>query len=340
MEPTFILGNNYFELIQQLKNMKMNVEDSPFIDNSFKQETDFFSGKVAQIEDEPFHILNAENGYNFIIKSGRPISGYDESLIKLPCMEGDGYLISYCLVEVGNDTYIPAIEMTFNFYTKSKIMNNNTNSTDYINHTDDIINSSKEDFIKNRNNLLSQYTSENSVLLIDGPLIAGNMGEHIINLDIDLLKKNIIPIHIVKNSGSSLIIDNIKGLKNDYNSDFHYAYHILGNGGNRTALYYYQDYNSPNKNKYFCYIKPLKNTTPIRVEFHSAIYDLFKGSLHSIFDLIYYMLLAQGNIKNLQPRIIAIAEKYSREILKTIDVNKLLVEIGLKPTMNYTRFGW
>lgn len=56
-------------------------------------------------------------------------------------------------------------------------------------------------------------------------------------------------------------------------------------------------------------------------------------------NLIYYLLLAQGNPKNPQIRPIAIAEAYARATLKLIDLNQLLRRFGLVPTINQERFG-
>jgi hypothetical protein len=337
VESRFIIGNNYFKLIDQLKSADIENFDDAFYDNSFSKQDFPYIGKVTEIESEPLYKLNAVNGYNFINK-GKQFCGYDETLIKIPCMEGDGYLCAYSLVGIGSKDYVPVEELTFNFYTKSKIIG--SDKEDFIDRCDNIIDSSKINYIINKGKLLTEYTPENSILLMDGPMIEGNIGQHIINLDTELLNKNIMPIHVVKNSDSSLIVDNIESYKNKYNSDFHYAYSLLGNGGKRTRLFYYQDEKSKSKNKYFCYIKPFSNVTPVRIEFHKLVYDLFRNSLNSVFDAIYYMLLEQGNYKNPQPRIIAIAERYAKEVINTIDVNKLLMEIGLKPTMNYTRFGW
>lgn len=57
-------------------------------------------------------------------------------------------------------------------------------------------------------------------------------------------------------------------------------------------------------------------------------------------DLVYYLLLVQGDLKNPQIRPIAIAEKYARKTLQLIDINKLTYGSGLIPTMNQDRFGW
>ena len=57
-------------------------------------------------------------------------------------------------------------------------------------------------------------------------------------------------------------------------------------------------------------------------------------------NLIYYLLLVQGYLQNPQIRPIAVAEKYARAILKMTDIDKLVRDSGLIPTMNQERFGW
>ena len=39
-----------------------------------------------------------------------------------------------------------------------------------------------------------------------------------------LLKKNVIPIFVVKNSNSNMVTENIPELKGKFNSDMHWAY--------------------------------------------------------------------------------------------------------------------
>ena len=62
--------------------------------------------------------------------------------------------------------------------------------------------------------------------------------------------------------------------------------------------------------------------------------------MDEIMDLIYYLLLVQGDLRNPQVRPIAIAEKYARETIHLVDINKLTRDSGLIPTMNQERFGW
>ena len=80
------------------------------------------------------------------------------------------------------------------------------------------------------------------------------------------------------------------------------------------------------------------NVSPQRVEFDINTYLKFPNETTNLFDLIYYMILAQGDIKNPQLRPIAIAEKFARATLRLIDLGKIMRSIGLIPTMNESRF--
>ena len=91
--------------------------------------------------------------------------------------------------------------------------------------------------------------------------------------------------------------------------------------------------------KVFCYIKPFE-VSPQRVEFHVNTYQNYKDFIDSVLDLIYYLLILQGDIKNPQVRSIAVAEKFARETIHLINLESIMKFSGLVPTMNQERFGW
>jgi hypothetical protein len=72
---------------------------------------------------------------------------------------------------------------------------------------------------------------------------------------------------------------------------------------------------------------------------HSETFSLFSEYIDDIFDAIYYLILVQGDKSNPQIRPIAIAEKYAREIIKTVNTRSLLRNTSLVPTINQERFG-
>ena len=96
---------------------------------------------------------------------------------------------------------------------------------------------------------------------------------------------------------------------------------------------------NPKNAKIFCYFKSF-NLSPQRIEVHIATFDKYKNNIPVIMDLVHYFLIVQGNKKNPQIRPIAIAEKYARGTLKLFNLNKLMKNIGIIPTMNQERFAW
>ena len=56
-------------------------------------------------------------------------------------------------------------------------------------------------------------------------------------------------------------------------------------------------------------------------------------------DVMNYLIIVQGYLKNPQIRPISIAEKYARETLSLIDPKKWLSKTVVTPTMNQIRFG-
>ena len=74
--------------------------------------------------------------------------------------------------------------------------------------------------------------------------------------------------------------------------------------------------------------------------FSNKYSKLGQCQIFSLMDLVYFLLLVQGDLKNPQIRSISIAEKYARSTLKLIDINKMMKNSGMMPTMNQERFGW
>lgn len=173
------------------------------------------------------------------------------------------------------------------------------------------------------------------MLLIDGPLIGNQMNDYTIKLNQKLLEKNVIPIFIVKNSSSNLVTDNINELNGSFNSDMHWAFKYLSHG-ERTNFFLYRDSYNKNFAKVFCYIKPF-DISPQRVEIHPTTYQGREGLIEHLMDILYFFFITQGDLKNPQVRPIAIAEMYARESKKMYNINKILREAKIQPTMNQTR---
>lgn len=279
------------------------------------------------------HKLDSKQG-QIVYESKLNTVAYDESIFTFNSLEGVAYITSHALILLGKTQYIPQLYLTFYFYTKSSVIGKQLL---YIKNTDDPELESKRDYMKDKIYFLLKNTPENSLLLIDGPLIGGDLYTYMIKAFEDFDKKNIIPIFFVKNSSSNLITGNVKELKNKYNSDLHWSYEYL-QVGERTSFFQYTDKINSKNSKIFCYIKAYPGS-PQRVEIHSGTYKKHQNILDNIFNMIYFLLIAQGNPKNPQLRPIAIAEKYARNSLSLINIRNIIKEIGIIPTINQSRFG-
>jgi hypothetical protein len=272
------------------------------------------------------------------LAEGRKICAYDESLVRITSLEGSGFFIPHSIIMMDKDRYLPFVYLTFHFYTKSKRIADGNNSLSFSVDPPEV--ASKRQYIADRFMVLTENVPSFSLLLIDGPLVGGQITEKNLQLNETLLSKDIAALFIVKNSDSSLVVNNIPNFKDQYNSDFEWAYKTLG-VGERTSFIKYTDLTDPAKrrNKVFCYLKAF-NSSPIRLELHESTYLRYFGIINNILDTVYFLLLAQGDATNPQPRPVAIAEKYAREILKMISFDQVVYKAGIIPTMNYTRFGW
>ena len=290
---------------------------------------------VTRIEEIKPYDLDAKKGA-FFASNNISICAYDESVVNYSALEGEGYLTAHSMVIVAQEEYIPMNLLTLYFYTRAKKMAKEHESLRYSDFPEV---QSKRDYLFDKIDFLLEYTPPNSILFIDGPLIGGDYYTDMIQAINRFLEKKIIPIFFVKNSESNLVTSNIIGLDYEYNSDMHWAFNFL-RLGQRTNFFKYVDAHNPDNAKIFCYLKCM-DISPQRIEFPVKVYALYKDSINAIMDLIYYLLIVQGDKKNPQVRPIAIAEKYAREALKVIDLKKLMKSSGLIPTMNEGRgFAW
>jgi hypothetical protein len=212
-----------------------------------------------------------------------------------------------------------------------------TSNAIYIKQSDDPEIASKLDYILDRTKLLIENVPENAILFIDGPLMGGNVISHTLLMINKLFEKNIIPIFFVKNSNSKLVTDNVEEFRGQYNSDLHWCYHFLKEG-ERTNFFKFINATNRTQGKIFCYIKPF-NGNPQRVEFYLNVFDVFRDQINNIMNIIYYLLLVQGDSKNPQLRPIAISEKFARASLKLFNLEKIMKDLGIIATINQLRFG-
>ncbi len=333
----FIIDPRFNQVLEDLSRENIHTGKTALLDFEYSDVTDGYSGdsNVYFLEGEKIS-LDPELGSEHLQQS--TICAYDESLLRIPALEGNGYFISHSLILVGKESYIPLTYLTFDFYTKSKTIANGNNSLTFTKDPPEL--ASKNKYIQDRKMILNRYTPDNSILLVDGPLIGSQMTEHNLQLNEALLKRNIMPIFFVKNSDSSLIVNSDPLLKDKYNSDFEWAYKTLKKGDmTRFAKYIDGTDSTKRRNKVFSYLKTF-DAPPVRVEMHDTVYARIHDKLDKVMSMLYYLLLAQGDLRNPQVRPIAIAEKYAREALKVIDYESIIKRTGIKPTMNFTRFGW
>lgn len=337
--PSFnklVVHPSFNKTISEINKLNINL---PLIPTPENMDFSFLNypvdGKlVTNVEKIGAYRLNEKHG-EVLASKDTLISAYDESINKFASLEGVAYLTSHSLILHQSDDYIPSAFLTFYFYTRSRVY---TELSNYIKYSDDIESDSKIDYVIDRNKFIVDNTPRNSIIFIDGPLIGGQMSNYTFNLNEQLLNKNVIPIFFVKNSTSNLVTDNIKEIKGKFNSDMHWAFNTLKQG-ERTNLYQYEDVYNKNNSKMFCYLKNF-NVSPQRVEFHTKTFDKYKGVILDIMDLIYYLSLVQGDLRNPQIRSIAIAEKYARETISLINLNSLMKNLGIVSTINQERFGW
>lgn len=270
-----------------------------------------------------------------MVKSDILLSAYDESINKFSGLEGVAYLISHSFVLHYQKDYIPSNFLSFYFYTRSEQY---TKSSKFIKFSDDPESDSKKDYVNDRNRFIIDNAPNNSIIFIDGPLIGAQLSYQTRRLNNELLKKNVVPVFFVKNSTSNLVTQNITELKGQYNSDMHWAYKML-KPGERTNFFKYVDRKEPQNAKVFCYLKSFK-ISPQRIEFHLHSFEKYQEMIIDLMNLIYYLLLVQGDLKNPQIRSIAIAEKYARASLKLMDLSRMMKQTGIIPTINQERFAW
>jgi len=329
-----IFHPSFNDTIAEIKNLRIRLPTTPldlemdFNAYSFPQngELTLKAGDIEKVK------LDSHKGEK--MSRSTSICAYDESVNKFQGLEGTAYLTSHSLVLHGERDFIPVNLLTFYFYTRSKFLLQNSK---FIKYSKDPEIDSKRDYVVDRQSLLVNNVPEDSVAFIDGPLIGAQMSKYTIDLNDLLLKKGVIPIFFVKNSNSNLVTDRFKELRDKYNSDMHWAYSYLREG-ERTIFFPYKS-PIPRFAKMFCYLKAF-DVSPSRIEIDVKTFEKYHDEIAALFDLIYYLLLAQGDPRNPQVRSIAIAEKYARSTLNLINFVHMMKSLGIIPTVNQERFAW
>ncbi len=330
----FIFQEDFNKKLTDVRKLNLSIMQNP-TQSEFKIFDSYNSNATLELFEDLNKPIELDMKKGQIFSTNTVFGGYDESKLQFLTLEGTLNITSHSLLEVTQEEYLPIGYITIYFYTRASEI---SNKSSLIRFTNDAEGEANGDYAKDRNELISNNIPENSILFIDGPLIGGNITSYSLKLIEQLHEKNVLPVFFVKNSESNLIADNLDNIRNKYNSDLHWAYNFL-KPGQRTNLFLYTDKVNNKNTKLFCYIKPFDRTSPQRIELHPETYELYKDYMGDVFDLIYYLMLVQGDRSNPQIRPIAIAEKYAREMIKTVNIQSLLKYTSLIPTINQERFG-
>ena len=74
----------------------------------------------------------------------------------------------------------------------------------------------------------------------------------------------------------------------------------------------YDDVYNEEFSKIFCYLKTF-DISPQRIEFHPKTYAKYQDIMDDMMDMVYYLTLVQGDLKNPQIRLIAPSPRNSHE---------------------------
>jgi hypothetical protein len=330
----FILQEGFNEKLTAVGRLNLSITQKPTQgDINIIETLTAANSTLGVIDTVKKILLDHHKGQQFSKKV--VFGGYDESKLQFITLEGIVNITSHSLVEVTSREYIPIGYITVYFYTRSDEI---VQKSEHVKYSLNVEADSNRDYVEDRNHLIRDNVLENSILFIDGPFIGGNISSYSLKLLDDLHNKNVIPVFFVKNSDSNLVCDNLSSIKNKYNSDLHWSYNFL-HPGERTNFFLYTDKTNPKNTKLFCYIKPFDHTSPQRIEIHPETFGFYIDYIDELFDLIYYLLLVQGDKANPQIRPIAIAEKYAREMIKTVNTRSLLKNTSLVSTIDQERFG-
>lgn len=333
LENIIVLKTSIIEIFSDLKKIGVTFPASERIQNIEISEYTFINdGMLTTYEDKTIRRIKLIPKDTLDLNLN--IAAYDESISKYSCLEGTGYLTAHAIVKLRENDYEPIGLLNLAFYTRSKEI---VMRSPRLKYSLDAELDMKREYILDKIDFLVKNTLPNSLLLIDGPLIAGDLYTYMIAAVDQFLDKNIIPLFFVKNSQSNLVTENVKELSEKYNSDMHWAYRFLRRG-ERTNFFKYTDQGNPKNSKVFCYIKVF-DKSPQRVEFHIDTYNKLAVDINSLMNYIYYLILSQGEGKNPQVRTIAVAEMFAREFIKLSNTEKYFFNLGLVPTMNQERFG-
>lgn len=327
------LHPDFSKTVEELRDKKIFFDNITPASGS-ERVTEVYSGenKLEKIEEEWKFPLNIKNGLT--ISDHFNMAGYDETIQKFRSLEGTSVLVVYVISYLGESDYYPSALVTLNFYTSARAIAENSTTLKYSESTEGVIN---KDIADNKTSFILDNVQPYTLLLIDGPLIAGDYYTTLLDSIKELHDKDVIPVFIVKNSDSNLVIDKFPDLRYKFNSDLHWANKSL-KPGQRSCMFMYSLARHSSRNKVFCYLKSYDDI-PIRMEFHGSTYERYNSQIDNIVDLIHYQVQLHGSTKNPQPRLVAISEKYAREIAAYVNFSELTKYSYITPIFDQIRFG-
>ena len=338
-----VLSPAFKRTLEEIKKKGIKIPARPDTEPITFNEPTFTETRVIQLEDDKPKKLDPKNGHKFLDNiinpdNSKSLYAFDESVNKFTALEGKLFLLSLALVKHAYQNYIPSCLLQINFYTFIPGYDNEDRSIKSIKPPDTPESESKKDYVELRNDFILKSVPNDSIIIIDGPLIGEMLSSYNLKLIKKLSERNSVPIFLVKNSAGSLAINSSPELANRYNSDLHWAHKTL-NIGERSNLFRYVDNQNPDNTKVFCYIKAFKSS-PERFEVHPEIYKKNPELVKNLMDMVYYLMLVQGTPLDPQARLIYVAERYAKAAIKLIKFTDITNAIGLTPTINQERFGW
>ena len=248
-----IIPEDFEKTLKQLNQLKpRDLRDTTFSPSHFESLNQ--NGKLALLDD-------TVKKYDMDLRSGEQmaqssvICAYDESIRKYQCLQGSVYYSSHsAVVMVPEDPrYLPVTKLSLGFYTRSKAISDKFSR---LNLSDNFESEFSKKMVTEKIEFLNNpdLVPNNSILLIDGPLIAGDWYVLMIRAVKKFLDRGVIPLFFVKNSDSSVVTENLDEFKGLYNSDLHWCHEFL-EPGQRTSFFKYTDEHNPDNTKIFCYFK-------------------------------------------------------------------------------------
>lgn len=331
--PKLLVDDTFSGLIDAMKDLDISLPSMPE-EVELSYSIDPKSGDLlTRMEEEQVHELDAKRGSELV--SSRKISAYDESVNKYSSLEGTAFLTCHSMISHKESQYESQPLLTLDFYTASEEL---ASKGEHITHSEEHGADNKRHAIQKRNSLILNHIEEGSTIFIDGPLVGAQATSLSLQLVSGLMEKDVKPIFFVKNSNSSMVVDNTSDLKGRFNSDIHWADRQLS-PGQRTDFYKYVDQTNRQNAKVFCYVKPF-NASPQRVEMPVELYESKEFDSEEMMDMIYYLMIVHGDKSNPQIRPIAIAEEYARNVIGLVDLEQIMKTSDITATINQERFAW